>query len=149
MAAALERRSLGAEFRDHEEKLRALQSELQQHKLEEEIARNRGEIYASIIHDINGPLTIISGLIQIITQRIGAENRIEGEDLETVRDRLKRITRQVTNCVEISRRYLSFLRQHPREDERRLDQSNPGRLAGTAAGASGNQPQPIAHPTGA
>ena len=33
------------------------------------------------------------------------------EDLEFIKDRLKTITRQVTNCIEISRRYLGFLRQ--------------------------------------
>ena len=33
------------------------------------------------------------------------------EDLEFIKDRLKTITRQVTNCIEISRRYLSFLRR--------------------------------------
>lgn len=118
VATALERRSLASETRANIENLAALQKDLQQQKLEEQIARNRGEIYASIIHDINGPLTIISGLIQIINQRIGDETVLEGEDLEMVKDRLKRITRQVTNCIEISRRYLSFLRQNPNESVR-------------------------------
>ncbi len=118
VATAMERRSLGSEVRNNTEKLQALQSELQQQRLEEEIVRTRGEIYASIIHDINGPLTIISGLLQIINQRIGDESQVQGEDLELVKDRLKRITRQVTNCIEISRRYLSFLRQHPTDSAR-------------------------------
>jgi signal transduction histidine kinase len=118
LATALERRSLASEIRNNSEKLEALQSELQQQKVEEEMARTRGEIYASIIHDINSPLTIISGLIQIINQRIGDETKLEGEDLELIKDRLKRITRQVTNCIEISRRYLSFLRQRPNESAR-------------------------------
>ncbi len=118
VATAMERRSLSSEVRANSQKLGELQRELQEQRLEEEIMRTRGEIYASIIHDINGPLTIISGLIQIINQRIGDEQIIEGEDLEIVRDRLKRITRQVTNCIEISRRYLSFLRQNPSESVR-------------------------------
>lgn len=33
--------------------------------------------------------------------------------MEMVQDRLRRITRQVTNCIEISHRYLSFMRQQP------------------------------------
>jgi signal transduction histidine kinase len=118
VASAMERRSLSTEIRANGQKLQELQRELQEQRLEEEIMRTRGEIYASIIHDINGPLTIISGLIQIINQRIGDEQMIEGEDLEIVRDRLKRITRQVTNCIEISRRYLSFLRQNPSDNVR-------------------------------
>jgi two-component system sensor histidine kinase/response regulator len=108
---ALKRRTLGSEVRTNEEKLGKLQEELQQARMDQEIVRTRGEIYASIIHDINGPLTVISGLLQIINQGIGDASGVDGEDLEMVKDRLKRITRQVTNCIEISRRYLSFLRQ--------------------------------------
>lgn len=115
---ALERRSFGSEVRTNSEKLVQLQDELQQLKMEEEIVRTRGEIYASIIHDINSPLTIISGLLQIINQRIGDVTKVENEDLEVVKDRLKRITRQVTNCIEISRRYLSFLRQNSNDNTR-------------------------------
>jgi signal transduction histidine kinase len=111
VATAMERHSLADEIRSNNEKLQALQAELHNQRLQEEIARTRGEIYASIIHDINGPLTIISGFIQIINQRIGESTRLEGEDLEMVKDRLRHITRQVTNCIEISHRYLSFVRQ--------------------------------------
>ena len=115
VAAAMERRSLSEEIRTSALKLQALQAELHAQKLEQEIVRSRGEIYASVIHDINGPITVISGLIQIINQRMGEESQLEGKDLEMVKDRLKRITRQVTNCIEISRRYLSFLREGPDE----------------------------------
>src|SRR5580698_8211979 len=113
VAIAMERHSFADEIRANNEKLSALQIELHDQKLQEEITRTRGEIYASIIHDINGPLTIISGFIQIINQRMGESKKLDGEDLEMVRDRLRRITRQVTNCIEISHRYLSFMRQQP------------------------------------
>jgi signal transduction histidine kinase len=115
VSKAMERRSLGSEVSNNVEKLQELQAELQEVQMEEELARTRGEIYASIIHDINGPLTIISGLLQIINQRVADEQKLEGEDLDLVKDRLKRITRQVTNCIQISRRYLGFLRQSPNE----------------------------------
>jgi two-component system, sensor histidine kinase and response regulator len=115
VANAMERRSLSFEVKANSEKLRDLADELQNQRLEEAMVRSRGEIYASIIHDINGPLTIISGFLQLINQRIGEESKIEGEELENVKDRLRRITKQVTNCIEISRRYLSFLRQNPGE----------------------------------
>src|SRR5436309_9566089 len=118
VATAMERRSLASELRKNADNLQKLQSELQQQKLEEQIVRTRGEIYASIIHDINGPLTVISGLLQFINQNLGQEERVEREELELVKDHLKRITRQVTNCIEILRRYLSFLRQYPGENAR-------------------------------
>ena len=115
VANAMQRRTLESEIHNNSEKLQQLLSELQNQKIEEQIAQTRGDIYASIIHDINGPLTVISGLIQFINQRIDEETELGGEELEAVKDRLKRITRQVTNCIEISRRYLSFLRQNPGE----------------------------------
>ena len=113
VATAMERHSFADEIRSNNEKLAALQIELHDQKMQEEITRTRGEIYASIIHDINGPLTIISGFIQIINQRMGDSKHLEGEDLDMVKDRLRRITRQVSNCIEISHRYLSFMRQQP------------------------------------
>ena len=98
VASAMERRSLGEEIRNNGLQLQELQKELQNQRMAEEITRSRGEIYASIIHDINGPLTVISGFIQLMSQRIGPGNRVEGEDLDFIKDRLRTITRQVTNC---------------------------------------------------
>jgi two-component system, sensor histidine kinase and response regulator len=111
VAAAMERRGLSSEVHSNAEKLRALQGELRKHEVEQEMMRARGEIYASIIHEINNPLTVISALIQGLDQEFSRAARIEGADLEMVKDRLKRITRQVSLCIEISRRHLSALRQ--------------------------------------
>jgi signal transduction histidine kinase len=108
---AMERRSISLEIRANGQRLKELQDEIHQQKMEEELARTRGEIYASIIHDINGPLTIISGFIEMINQRMGDSTHLEGDKLDIVKDRLNRITRQVTSCIQISNRYLSFLRR--------------------------------------
>ena len=35
--------------------------------MKEEMARTKGEIYASVLHDINSPLTVISGFLQGFT----------------------------------------------------------------------------------
>jgi signal transduction histidine kinase len=115
VSTALRRRSLEGEIHNNAEKLQQLLAELQDQKMEEQMAHTRGEIYASIIHDINGPLTVISGFVQLLHQRIGNATQLELEDLEFVKDRLKTITRQVTNCIEISRRYLGFLRRQTDE----------------------------------
>ncbi len=118
VANAMQRRTLEGEIHNNAEALQHLLRELQDHKIEEQIAHTRGEIYASIIHDINGPLTVISGFVQLLNQKIGNATRLELEDLEFIKDRLKTITRQVTNCIEISRRYLGFLRRQPDEKPR-------------------------------
>ena len=48
--------------------------------------RARGDIYASIVHDINGPLTVISGFLQLINQRMGANSNPAPEDIERLLD---------------------------------------------------------------
>jgi two-component system, sensor histidine kinase and response regulator len=114
VAVAMERRTLTSEVRSNSEKLQELQNEIQKHAMEEEIMRTRGEIYAGVIHEISSPLTVISALIQSLDQRINQVTRIEGDDLDMMKDRLKRITRQVSLCIEISRRHLTSVRQgHP------------------------------------
>jgi two-component system, sensor histidine kinase and response regulator len=115
VANAMHRRTLESEIHTNTEKLQELLAELQSQKVEEQMAKTRGEIYASIIHDINGPLTVISGFVQLMNQRVGSSDRLDLEDLEFIKDRLKTITRQVTNCISISRRYLSFLRRQADE----------------------------------
>jgi signal transduction histidine kinase len=115
VATALERRSLASETKANIEKLQALRRELEEQREEERIARDEGEIYASVIHDINTPITIISGTIQGINQQIGTANLLRGEDLQAVKERLTRITRQVNICIDISRRYLETIRRTPEE----------------------------------
>lgn len=115
---AMQRRTLESEIHNNAEQLQGLLAELQNQKIEEQIATTRGEIYASIIHDINGPLTVISGFVQLMNQRFSNATRMGVEDLEFVKDRLKIITRQVTNCIEISRRYLGFLQRQADEAPR-------------------------------
>jgi len=115
---AMQRRTLESEIHNNAEQLQGMLAELQNQKIDEQIATTRGEIYASIIHDINGPLTVISGFVQLMNQRFTNTNRMGVEDLEFIKDRLKIITRQITNCIEISRRYLGFLRKQADEAPR-------------------------------
>ncbi len=111
IAKANERHIVNEAIRANNEKLATLQSELHNQRLQEEIMKVRGEIYGSILHDINGPLTIISGYIQLINQRIGDTHHLEGEELQAVKDRLNKITQQVGCSIDISQRYLAFMKQ--------------------------------------
>lgn len=111
VANAMERRSLSFEVKANSEKLKDLADELQNQRLDEAETRGRTEIYGSIIHDINNPLTIMSGQLLFINQRLGDKTGIEGADLENVKERLRGITKQVTSCIDISRRYLAIMRK--------------------------------------
>lgn len=115
---AMQRRFLEGEIHSSAEKVQQLLTELQEQRVEEQIAKTRGDIYASIIHDINGPLTIVAGFVQVVNQRLNGNARLELEDLEFIKDRLRIIGRQTTNCIEISRRYLGFLRRQTDETAR-------------------------------
>lgn len=118
VAAAMERRSLSEEIGSTSEKMALLQGELQQQAVREEIARNKGEIYASILHDINGPLTVIAGYIHIISMDLENARSLNTTQIEGVKDHLRLINRQITHCVEISQRYLGFLRRKPTDKTR-------------------------------
>lgn len=117
---AMQRRRLESEIHNSAEKVQELLTELQEQRIEEQIAKTRGDIYASIIHDINGPLTVISGFIQVLNQRLNRTSHMELEDLEFIKDRLRIIGRQTSNCIEISRRYLGFLRRQSDENAPRV-----------------------------
>jgi signal transduction histidine kinase len=112
---AMQRRMLESEIHTSAEKVNELLAELQNQKVEEQIARTRGEIYASIIHDINGPLTVVCGFVQLLNKRLNRMTRLEVEDLQFIRERLGIVERQIGNCIEISRRYLGFLRHQTDE----------------------------------
>jgi signal transduction histidine kinase len=110
---AMQRRTLEGEINSSAEKVQELLTELQEQRVEEQIARTRGDIYASIIHDINSPLTVIYGFVQVLNQRLNRAVLMDVEDLEFIKHRLNIVTRQTSNCIEISRRYLQILRGKP------------------------------------
>src|SRR5260370_36620697 len=85
---AMQRRSLESEIHNNTEKLQELLNELQKQKIQEQMSNTRGEIYASIIHDINGPLTVISGFIQLMNQRIGGAPPLQTHHPERIKERL-------------------------------------------------------------
>jgi signal transduction histidine kinase len=108
---AMQRRVLESEIHNSAEKVRELLTELQNQRVEEQIAQTRGDIYASIIHDINGPLSVSFGFVQLLNQKLNQNLSLEVEDLEFIKERLRSVERQMSNCIEIQRRYLGFLRR--------------------------------------
>jgi signal transduction histidine kinase len=116
VAHAMHRRSVSDELRANQQKLELLKEEIQNQQLQLDSVRTRFEIYASILHDLNSPLTIIGGYIGTISDQIAEATRLDGQDIAQINHRLLLIRRQVQNCIEISHRYLRFLRQPPAEN---------------------------------
>jgi two-component system, sensor histidine kinase and response regulator len=106
---AVEKRRATLHMKSTGTQLAELQREIADHRVREEMARTKGDIYASVLHDINSPLTVISGFVEILNRSMQNAARVEGEQLESLKDDLNRVHHQVARCFEISRRYLSFL----------------------------------------
>ena len=112
---AMARRSLSQEIDRNRKRLLDLEEEVHDQKLREEIARTKGDIYASMIHDLNSPLTVISGFVEMINKKIPSVEREEGQTMAQVRAHLSEITRQIDKSIDISRRYLSLIRRRMAE----------------------------------
>ncbi|HZI33474.1 MAG TPA: response regulator, partial [Candidatus Binatia bacterium] len=108
---AMQRRLLESENNNRGEQVRELLADLQNQKVEGQMAKTQRDIYASIIHDINGPLTVISGFVQLVNKKLSHNGQLTEEELEFIKERMNIIERQVGNCIEIPRRYLGFLRR--------------------------------------
>jgi signal transduction histidine kinase len=102
---AMQRRRLGSQISSSAEKIQELLTELQNQNFKEQNAKTRGDMLAGIIHDINGPLTVISGFVHMLNQRLNHNSRMELEDLEFIKNRLGIVARQTKSCIDISRRY--------------------------------------------
>jgi signal transduction histidine kinase len=106
---ALEKRQGTIAIKNTSSQLEQLQREIADQKVREEMARTKGEIYASVLHDLNSPLTVISGFVELINRAMQNAARVEGEELESLKGDLRQVHGEVARCFEISRRYLSFL----------------------------------------
>ncbi|MCX6903737.1 MAG: HAMP domain-containing sensor histidine kinase, partial [Verrucomicrobia bacterium] len=79
------------------------------------IARKRGEIYGTVLHDINNPLTVISSLAIMASEQLDQVSAPPSPDLTVVKEQLGQIEKQVGRCLDISKRYLGFARRQPGE----------------------------------
>ncbi|MDD3179726.1 MAG: response regulator [Opitutaceae bacterium] len=91
-------------------RLNEITAQLNDASLREEMARTTNEIYAGVLHDINNPLTIITGYVELLGNRLAKVGSLHGADLESVRTDIASLTKQVNTCAAITRRYLRFLR---------------------------------------
>src|SRR5882757_1807730 len=94
VAHAAQKHRAAIEFRQTNQQLQELQRVIQDQRVREEMARAQGEIYASVLHDINSPLTIISGFVELINRSMQNTAQLEGEQLETIKGDLNKLNGQ-------------------------------------------------------
>lgn len=108
-ARALHLRKISDTLASTAERLKELNQRLSDTTLREEMARTTSEIYAGVVHDINNPLTVISGYVQLLEDRLKNVAFLHGSDLDKVRANLEYIGKQVGTCTAIASRYLRFI----------------------------------------
>ena len=122
-ARALRLRRISENVLATQERLRRLTDQLHDAKLKEEMARTTNQIYAGVLHDINNPLTIIVGYVEMLELRLAKVSFLHGTDLEAVREDLTTISKQVNTCFAIATRYLRSLgKRHFSNREVRVNQ---------------------------
>ena len=111
-ARALHLRKISDTVANTAERLSELNQRLGDIALREEMARTTNEIYAGVIHDLNNPLTVISGYVQLLDERLKNVAFLHGDDLDKVRSTIDYIGKQVGTCTAIAARYLRFVNKN-------------------------------------
>ncbi len=109
VARALHFRRISETVTSTSERLRALNEQLNDTTLKEEMARTTTEIYAGALHDINNPLTVITGYVDLLRHRLEHTSSLSGLELQAMRDDVDLLAKQVNTCSAITRRYLRFV----------------------------------------
>lgn len=111
VSKAVTRQAIARQVRANNQLLGQMRTQICDSQIKEELARKRGDIYACVLHDINNPLTIICNVIELMTLSLSSTSSLAGESLESVRKQLEQLEAQISNCIQVSQRYLGFLRQ--------------------------------------
>ncbi|HVU17143.1 MAG TPA: response regulator [Candidatus Didemnitutus sp.] len=109
VARALHLRRISETVSSTSERLQHLTEQLNDSALKEEMARTTTEIYAGALHDINNPLTVITGYVELLSHRLVSVTTLQGADLQAVRDDVDLLSKQVSTVSAITRRYLRFV----------------------------------------
>lgn len=91
------------------ERLKQLSNQLHDTSLREEMAKTTTEVYAGALHDINNPLSVITGYVEILQNRLEGARSLHGSDLDAVRSSIAVLSKQVATCTAIAKRYLRFI----------------------------------------
>ena len=102
---ALGKRRTNQELKSAHTRLQELREEIATAAETGPIAR-AGDTAGNILHDLNSPLTVINGFIELIHKQVSNAASLEGEEFEKMKSSIGRVHGQVVRCLEISRRYL-------------------------------------------
>lgn len=113
VARAMRLRNISDNVSSTFERFRHLTDELHDANLREEMARTATEIYAGVLHDINNPLTIITGIVEMLEMQFARAASLNGPSLDDARNKISLLSKQVSTCTAIIARYLKLVRSGP------------------------------------
>jgi signal transduction histidine kinase len=99
-----------------EEKIEALNqaytklSAMQQDLVQAEKLAAIGELASGVAHELNNPLTVVIGLVQLMIEEQGLTDE-KKEDLETIREQAERCRRIILNLLQFSRKHETQISQ--------------------------------------
>ncbi len=114
---AMEHRRIALSVKDSVRKLDSLQTDLENVMMREEMARTSTQVYAGVLHDINNPLTIIRGYVDILMHRLTEASEIGDKEINEFRESMNTVAQQVNVCCSISNRHLEMLRREKPEGQ--------------------------------
>lgn len=117
VAAAMEHRNAAGRLKENARLLNLLQEELETQRTVVKSSQVKGELYAGIIHDLNSPLTVISGMSEMLGERLSGKTYINGDQLAGMRREVAQLSKHVERCLEISRRYMELFRQRAHSEK--------------------------------
>ena len=100
---ALEKRRATRDLKSAHTRLQELHSEISTSSEADEVG--------NVLHDLNNPLTVINGFVELLERQVHTAASREGAELEKMRGNISRVHGQVARCLEISRRYLGSRRK--------------------------------------
>lgn len=109
VARAMRLRSISDNVAATFDRFHQLTDDLSDAALREEMAHAAGEIYAGVLHDINNPLTIIMGVVEMLEMLTSRNATLTGPALDDARAKISIIAKQVAVCSAIISRYRKFV----------------------------------------
>ncbi len=100
---ALEKRRATRELKSAHKRLEELHGEIAR--------RTDADEVGNVLHDLNNPLTVINGFVELLERQVQSVASLEGAEMEKMRGNISRVHGQVARCLEISRRYLGTRRK--------------------------------------
>ncbi len=88
--------------------LEAINKQLQDDLAGKEHLAQLGQASSEFVHDLNNPLSVICGYVQILMDKLNDSDSIDGIKTDTAREYLERVEKSVFRCQEMAKMWKSL-----------------------------------------